>query len=176
MEIDNRIISEQPLSYKLKTIPQKDFLDYYYGWFIDIPIEQVPCPDEKKEIDLLKLQMANIGKYKKEAESATDKIYNSKKKIEPEKIKLYQERVRKFIKKSYETMWSIYEVMMKYNIKFSQLGDLKKDKMFKSNNYDPEEIDVPSFHEDILQTTEDRANEGSRPDRNRCRGSKGSVQ
>lgn len=147
MEIDRRIVSDQPLSYKLKLIAQKDFLDYYYGPFIDVPVETAVCPDEKKEIELLKLQMANIGKYKKEAESATDKIYNSKKKIEPEKIRVYQERVRKFIKKSYETMWGIHETMQKYGIKFAQLGDMKKDKMFKTNNYDPEEINVGRAHQ-----------------------------
>lgn len=149
LDVDPKIIDQQPLSYRLAKIPQLKLFDYYFGAFVEEKVEKEECEDEKKEIESMKTLMVTIGKLKGENEKCLDRIFDTKKKTEASKKKVYQELFRKNLKKVYENLRTIQTTCTKFNIEPEKFGDLRKERMFRAIKYDPEEIRVLSNDLDL---------------------------
>lgn len=114
-------------------------------------MEPEECEDEKKEIESMKNIMVTIGKLKGENEKCLDRIYDTKKKTEASKKKVYQELFRKNLKKIFDNLRTIQNNCAKFNIDVEKFGDLRKERTFRAIKYDPEEIRVCQIDLDLSQ-------------------------
>jgi hypothetical protein len=94
----------QPLSYKLSHVKQLDFLDVYYGPFVEVKIATSVPESKEAEMENIKNMLILLGRTKQESEKMVERVYDPSRVLDAGKKRLYRDSIRKNTQKSYELL------------------------------------------------------------------------